>query len=88
MSPDVVISVRELDERVNAGIQVRLLWSPVDGRAWVAVLDLQSGERFRVEVGADESARDVFHHPFAYRAARSSVGVGGGGSERAAELAG
>lgn len=87
MSPDSVTSVRELDERVSAGIQVRLLWSAHADCAWVTVLDLRSGEGFRLDIGADESPRDVFHHPFAYRAVRPAVPVAG--SElRPAEVAG
>jgi len=76
MSADRVTSVRELDERVSGGIQVRLLWSASQDRAWVAVLDIQSGETFRVDVSSGESALDVFHHPFAYNATRPGVPFG------------
>ena len=72
MSPDGVASVRELDQRVSGGVQVRLLWSAPERRAWVTVLDIQSGEGFLLDVG-EESALDVFHHPFAYGAVRRSV---------------
>lgn len=70
MTPEGVTSVYELDERVSAGIQVRLMYSAHEACAFVTVLDLQSGESFCLEVGAEESAHDVFHHPYAYSAAR------------------
>jgi hypothetical protein len=34
----------------------------------VTVADGKTGERFTVDVREDESALDVFHHPFAYAA--------------------
>jgi hypothetical protein len=86
MSPDSFASVRELDERVSGGIQVRLLWSAFEDRAWVAVLDIQSGETFRVDVSSGESALDVFHHPFAYGAVRTGLPAGGAESSWPAEV--
>ncbi|HEX4010694.1 MAG TPA: hypothetical protein VHX62_11820 [Solirubrobacteraceae bacterium] len=59
---------RELDSRVSDGIEVRLLWSRHDGRAWVAVSDPKTGDSFRIPVRAGERALDVFYHPFAYAA--------------------
>ena len=41
-----------------------------DWRVWVAVSDSKTGEAFSVPVGDDERALDVFHHPYAYAAAR------------------
>jgi hypothetical protein len=68
MIAEPLTSLRELDTRVTDGIHVRLLWSQGDGSVWVSVMDTRSGGSFRLEVGADESPADVFHHPFAYAA--------------------
>ena len=59
-------TLRELDHRVSDGIDVRLLWRPADDRALVAVSDGKTGESFTVEVGPDQRALEVFHHPYAY----------------------
>jgi hypothetical protein len=58
--------LRELDHRVSDGIDVRLLWRPHDDRVLVAVNDTKTGDSFAIEVGRDQRAIDVFHHPFAY----------------------
>lgn len=57
---------RELDHRANDGIDVWLLWRPLDDRLVVAVTDAKSGDAFTVEVAAHERPLDVFHHPYAY----------------------
>jgi hypothetical protein len=67
-------TLRELDHRVSDGIDVRLLWRPEDDRAIVAVSDAKTGESFTLEVGADQRALDVFHHPFAYAPDRPTPG--------------
>jgi hypothetical protein len=59
-------TLRELDERVNDGIRVTLLWRQEDDRAIVAVADAKTGEEFTLEVAAHQNALDVFHHPYAY----------------------
>jgi hypothetical protein len=64
----VPASARTLASRVSDGIQVDLWWEP--GRVWVAVNDTKTGEAFSAPVGDDERALDVFHHPYAYAAAR------------------
>jgi hypothetical protein len=74
MTAEVLTSIRELDTRVNDGLQVRLLWCQHDERLWVAVLDTRTGEAFKVEVHAGERPRDVFNHPYAY-AAHHGVGT-------------
>ena len=61
-------SMRELDSRTNDGIHVRLLWHASDDHVVVAVDDAKTGDAFVVNVQSHESARDVFHHPFAYAA--------------------
>jgi hypothetical protein len=66
MTTDSTHTLRELDHRVSDGIDVRLLWRPHDDRTLVAVSDAKTGESFMFEVGADQRALDVFHHPFAY----------------------
>jgi hypothetical protein len=63
---------RELHSRTNAGIQVSLWWSPTNGRTWVMVFDVRTDAGFVLPVLADERARDVFDHPYAY-AARHGV---------------
>src|SRR5947209_16289299 len=57
--------LRELAHRTADGIDVTLMWDPVDDRAFVTVVDMTNGVVFDVEVG-DESPMQVFHHPYAY----------------------
>jgi hypothetical protein len=59
-------TLRELDHRVNDGIDVQLLWRPEDDRVLVAVSDARTGHAFTITVAADQRALDVFHHPYAY----------------------
>jgi hypothetical protein len=59
-------TARELAHRRNDGLDVRLLWHPADDRVTVQIADARTGEAFELEVGRDERAMDVFHHPFAY----------------------
>jgi hypothetical protein len=68
MTAEALTPIRELDTRLNDGLQVRLLWCEHDGRLWVAVLDIKTGDAFRVEVHDGERPLDVFHHPYAYAA--------------------
>jgi hypothetical protein len=63
-------TMRELSRRSSDGIYVRLLWSKHDGRVAVAVTDTKTGDVFSVEVGENERALDVFHHPYVYAAWR------------------
>jgi hypothetical protein len=67
---------RELDSRAGDGIRVALFWSEPASRVWVAVTDTKTGEVFSVPVLDGERALDVFHHPYAYAAARG-VAIGG-----------
>jgi hypothetical protein len=66
MTTHTTAELRELDQRVSDGIDVRLLWRPSDDRVLVSVSDAKTGEAFTIEVGAGQRALDVFHHPFAY----------------------
>jgi hypothetical protein len=68
MTAEVLTSICELDTRVIAGIQVRLLWREHDGTLWVAVLNTRTGDALCVEVHDGERPLDVFHHPYAYAA--------------------
>ncbi len=61
-------SMRELHDRINDGIHVRLLWDPRKDRVVVAVDDTKSDDAFVLDVHDDESPMDVFHHPYAYAA--------------------
>jgi hypothetical protein len=67
------MNTRELDHRINDGVEVRLLWDPGEDRVTVAVNDHKTGDVFEVEVGSGENALDVFHHPFAYAPIRKVV---------------
>jgi hypothetical protein len=58
--------IRELDSRVTAGMQVRLLWNQHDHKLHVTVFDRSTGDAFRLTVRDDEAPADVFNHPFAY----------------------
>jgi hypothetical protein len=68
MTVIAMTTIRELESRVNDGIHVRLLWCTRERRVSVAVNDTKSGEAFSLQVGDDERALDVFHHPYAYAA--------------------
>ncbi len=62
--------LRELHSRDANGLLVRLLWSRTDDHTIVAVLDIATGVSFHIDVHVDESALDVFQHPYAYAALR------------------
>lgn len=72
MTATLPTSAVELDHRVNDGLDVHLLWTPEDGRVFVAVSDARTGDAFALEVADRSRALDVFHHPYAY--------AGGGGT--------
>jgi hypothetical protein len=75
MTSTITHLTRELDSRTFDGIEVRLLWSEHDGRVLVAVNDSKTGDSFSLEVHEGEKAMDVFHHPYAYAASRTSTRV-------------
>ena len=58
---------RELAVRDSDGIQVRLLWHPLENGVTVSVEDARLGDRFQLAVTPDH-ALDAFYHPFAYAA--------------------
>jgi hypothetical protein len=67
------MKTRELDHRINDGLDIRMLWDPGENKVTVVVRDARNGEVFEVEVGPGDSARDVFNHPFAYEPSRRIV---------------
>ncbi len=58
-------AIRELNRRVNNGIDVRLLWNPRTNVVSIAVLDEGTGEYFELDVDP-EDAQVAFDHPYAY----------------------
>jgi hypothetical protein len=64
---NATLQIRELAARESDGINVRLLWHPVDNALTVSVEDARVGHRFRLAV-APERALDAYYHPFAYAA--------------------
>ena len=66
MTATTTAPVRELDRRSGDGLEVRLLWDPVDDVCLVAVADARTGDEFSVRVEDGERPLDVFNHPFAY----------------------
>jgi hypothetical protein len=68
--PAAAPELRELDHRRNDGIDVRLLWNPIDDSVLITVSDAKTGTSFSMEVEPAE-ALDAFHHPYAHAAARS-----------------
>jgi hypothetical protein len=57
--------IRELNHRVNDGIDVRLLWNPRSNVVSIAVLDERTGECFELDVDP-EDAQVAFEHPYGY----------------------
>jgi hypothetical protein len=82
MTTNETAALRELDHRTGDGIDVRMLWRTHDDRVLVAVTDAKTGEAFTLMVGHDQSALDVFQHPFAYAGSRR----GGKRNENSGEL--
>ena len=69
-APDLGEGISELSSRSANGIDVALLWRQRDDTAIVVVMD-QRGEELTLDVHDSDNALDIFHHPFAYAAARS-----------------
>jgi hypothetical protein len=57
--------IRELDRRVNDGIDVTLFWNPQTDRLFINLEDHRSGGSLELEVEASE-ALEAFRHPYAY----------------------
>lgn len=58
---------RELAQRSAGGLEVTLLWDPLDDDLTVRVVDTRSGDVFQVPVG-NANPLEVFEHPFGYLA--------------------
>ena len=56
---------KELAQRENDGIAVRLLWDTETDGLTVSVQDWRTGEAFEL-TAEPQRAMDVFHHPYAY----------------------
>jgi hypothetical protein len=59
--------IRELNHRVNDGIEVSLLWNSETNRVSVSVAETRYDVSFAFDVAAAD-ALDAFHHPYAYAA--------------------
>ncbi len=66
---------RELAHRTSDGLDVFLLWRHERRRDRLAVVvaDTRTGGSFELEVRRGERPLEVFHHPFAFAAARGIV---------------
>jgi hypothetical protein len=58
---------KELAHRSADGLEVSLLWDPLDDWLSVRVIDTRADETFEVPVG-DAKPLEVFEHPFGYLA--------------------
>jgi hypothetical protein len=61
---------RELAHRATDGVEVALLWSPSTDVVSVHVAATTAGATSELVLGEADPALDVFHHPYAYAAAR------------------
>ena len=61
------IARRELDRRVNGGLEITLYWNAYDNTTSIEVDHRATGETISFPVPTDR-ALDAFHHPFAYLA--------------------
>lgn len=59
--------IRELNHRVNDGVQVRLLWNSDTNGVYVSVAEMRYEASFEFGVAAAD-ALDAFRHPYAYAA--------------------
>lgn len=60
----------ELAARESNGLSVRLFWSRSTNLLAVTVDDSTNGDYFELVLQEHERPLDVFHHPYAYAAAR------------------
>jgi hypothetical protein len=58
---------RELAERFNDGLEVKLYWIPPTILTYVTVADHKNGTYSRIDTPDGASPNDVFNHPFAYQ---------------------
>jgi hypothetical protein len=71
----------ELASRESNGVTVQLFWSRTTNLVTVALADAGTGDNFELVLDGDESALDVFHHPYAHAASRG-LEFRGSGPER------
>ena len=69
-------NTRELDDRVNDGLEVTLLGQADTDSVTVKVFDGKTGDDFDLSVDPAD-AMDAFHHPYAYAASRGLHFVAG-----------
>jgi len=69
------VAPRELDRRVNGGLEITLYWHPADNETSVDVYHQATGETIAFPVPADR-ALDAFHHPFVHLAERDAAARG------------
>jgi hypothetical protein len=60
----------ELAVREQDGTTVTLFWTRATNAVAVQVIDNRNGESFELVLGPGDPPLDVFHHPYAYAAAR------------------
>ena len=65
MSTTSETRIRELDRRMNDGIEVTLFWDSQTDRLFVALEDHRSAGSLELDVSASE-ALEAFRHPYAY----------------------
>ena len=62
--------ISELSSRSENGVDVALVWQQRDNRAFVVVVDHRTNDAFVLDVHENDSALELFHHPYAYSAHR------------------
>jgi len=66
------IARRELDRRVNSGLEITLYWNAYDNSTSIEIYHQATGETIGFPVPADQ-ALDAFRHPFAYLVADAAA---------------
>jgi hypothetical protein len=66
------IARRELDQRVNGGLEITLFWNAYDNSTSIEIYHQETGETISFPVPADH-ALDAFRHPFAYLVADTAA---------------
>lgn len=73
--------VFELDRRQGDGLTVILWWLENTLSTYVEVVDLKDEQHFYLETPEDATAREVFMHPFAYKAVEDRARAQNGNAE-------
>jgi hypothetical protein len=69
------VTLRELAQRVNGGLEITLYWHPDHNGTSVEVYHQATGETIAFPVPADR-ALDAFHHPFVHLAEQDAAAWG------------